>query len=137
MVHYFSILRVFFTACIVVGVSSVAAAETVRLLLSSDFEGRNTVWEVPSEQLRGWPKWDPAKEPSLSVSAAVEKAFQALQPGEKRADWQLNSISLQQPIGEEARKVYGPLFFYYVSLNRKSDTWSVSESLSNDAWKCN
>lgn len=95
---------------------------------SSDFESRaNTVWEVTVEQLRSWPRWDATKEPPLGISAAVEKAFQALPPGEKRADWQLNSVRIQQPAAEEARKTYRSVFFYFVSLNRKSNSWSVWE----------
>jgi hypothetical protein len=90
-----------------------------------------TFWEVTAEQLRSWPRWDAAKEPPLAVSAAVEKAFQALPEGEKKADWQFNSITIQQPMEDDVRKTYGPVFFYFVSLSRRSDSWSTWDCLIN------
>jgi hypothetical protein len=105
------------------------ASEPIHLMEMIDFSGTNTVWEVTAERLRSWPRWDSTKEPPLRVSAAIEKAFLTLPVGEKRSDWQFNCISIQQPMDEEARKTYGPIFFYFVSLSRSSDSWSTWECL--------
>lgn len=132
MIRHLPSRWVFFTVCAFICVGSVAFAETVRLREICDFTTATkviTAWEVPSEQLRGWPKWDLSKEPPISISAAVEKAFQALEPGENRAHWQLESIALQQPRSVEIRNAYGSVFFYLVSLSRKSDAESTREYL--------
>lgn len=117
--------------CILICSVTAYSAESFRLMESSDLSGTTTFWEVTAEQLRSWPRWDPKKEPPLSVSAAIEKAFQTLPTTEKRSGWQLDSIHIQQPMGEETRKDYGPIFFYFVTLSRQSDTWSTFGCLMN------
>ena len=107
------------------------SVEPIRLMESNDLGGTTTFWEVTAEQLRSWPRWDPTKEPPLPISGAVEKAFQALPTVEKRSCWQLDSIKIQQPMGDDTRKDYGPVFFYFVTLSRKSDTWSTFDCLMN------
>ncbi len=106
-------------------------SKPIRLMEINELDGTNLYWEATAEELRSWPRWDPAKEPPLTLPAAVETAFQALPPGEKREDWQLNMISLQQPMADEARSSLGPVFFYVVTLSRRTDSWSTWDSLIN------
>lgn len=113
--------------------------DTIRLMEVSSFEDLSLqYWEATTEQVKSWPRWDPTKDPPLAVRVAVDKAFQSLPSGQNKSAWQLEHVSLQQPMKVETRPPSDPVFFYFVTLAKKgngSASWDCLVALDGTVIK--
>jgi len=78
-------------------------------------------WEATTEQIQKWPRWDIATEPPLTASKAVSRALASLPPSEDKSKWDLDRLSLQQPMNMETTSPSRPIFFYFITLQRKDN----------------
>jgi hypothetical protein len=106
-------------------------AETIRLIEAVSWEDMSlTFWEATTEQVQKWPRWDIGSEPPLTASKAVSRALESLPSSEDKSKWTLDHLSLQQPMKDESRSLFpNPVFFYFITLQRKGDSWTTLDCL--------